>query len=103
MRVGVLALQGAFREHVELLRRLGHDAVEVRLPTDLDGLDALILPGGESTTMGKLMERFGLREPLRAFAASGRPVWGTCAGMILLARDVGRQQPGLDLIHEPGR
>jgi 5'-phosphate synthase pdxT subunit len=98
MRVGVLALQGAFREHAEMLRRLGHEAVEVRLPEHLDGLEALILPGGESTTIGKLMETFRLREPLRAFATSGRPVWGTCAGMILLARDVGRQQPLLDLM-----
>jgi 5'-phosphate synthase pdxT subunit len=98
MRVGVLALQGAFREHVEMLRRLGHEAVEVRLPEHLDGLEALILPGGESTTIGKLMETFRLREPLRAFATSGRPVWGTCAGMILLARDAGRQQPLLDLM-----
>ena len=98
MRVGVLALQGAFREHVEMLRRLGHEAVEVRLPEHLAGLDALILPGGESTTIGKLMETFGLREPLREFAQSGRPVWGTCAGLILLAHDVGREQPLLDVM-----
>ena len=98
MRVGVLALQGAFREHVEMLRRLGHEAVEVRLAEHLEGLDALILPGGESTTVGKLMETFGLREPVQAFAHSGRPVWGTCAGMILLARDVGREQPRLGLM-----
>ncbi len=99
MRVGVLALQGAFREHVEMLRRLGHEAVEVRLPEQLAGLDALILPGGESTTIGKLMETFGLREPLRAFAQAGRPVWGTCAGLILLAHDVGREQPLLDVMN----
>jgi 5'-phosphate synthase pdxT subunit len=98
MRVGVLALQGAFREHSEMVRRLGHEAVEVRLPEHLHGLDALILPGGESTTIGRLMELYGLREPLRAFAAAGRPVWGTCAGMILLARDVGREQPRLGLL-----
>ena len=98
MRVGVLALQGAFREHVEMLRRLGHEAVEVRLPEQVAGLDALILPGGESTTIGKLMETFGLREPLRQFAQSGRPVWGTCAGLILLAHDVGREQPLLDVM-----
>jgi pyridoxal 5'-phosphate synthase pdxT subunit len=98
MRVGVLALQGAFRDHREMLARLGHETVEVRLPAHLDGLDALILPGGESTTIGKLIERFDLRAPLQAFARSGRPVWGTCAGMIVLARDVGRQQPLLDLM-----
>jgi 5'-phosphate synthase pdxT subunit len=98
MRVGVLALQGAFREHREMLDRLGCEVVEVRLPEHLAGLDALILPGGESTTIGKLMAMYGLREPLRDFAASGRPVWGTCAGMILLARDVGRSQPLLDLM-----
>lgn len=98
MRVGVLALQGAFREHVEMLRRLGHEAVEVRLPAHLAGLDALILPGGESTTIGKLLDAAALRQPLRAFAEEGRPVWGTCAGLILLARDAGREQPLLDLM-----
>jgi 5'-phosphate synthase pdxT subunit len=98
MRVGVLALQGAFREHIEMLRRLGHEAVEVRLPEHLEGLDALILPGGESTTMGKLLDAYKLREPLRAFARSGKPTWGTCAGLILLAHNVGRPQPLLDLM-----
>jgi 5'-phosphate synthase pdxT subunit len=98
MRVGVLALQGAFREHREMVVRLGHEPVEVRLPAHLDGLAALILPGGESTTIGKLIERFDLRAPLRAFAHSGRPILGTCAGMIVLARDVGHQQPLLDLM-----
>jgi 5'-phosphate synthase pdxT subunit len=98
MRVGVLALQGAFREHIEMLRRLGHEAVEVRLPEHLEGLDALILPGGESTTMGKLLDTFKLREPLRDFVRAGRPTWGTCAGLILLAHDAGRTQPLLDLM-----
>ena len=74
MRVGVLALQGAVREHGAMIRRLGHEVVEARLPAHLEGLDALIVPGGESTTMGKLIESYGLREPLRAFAASGRPL-----------------------------
>jgi 5'-phosphate synthase pdxT subunit len=98
MQVGVLALQGAFREHREILERLGHAVTEVRLPAHLDGLAALILPGGESTTIGKLIERFDLAAPLRAFAAGGRPVWGTCAGMILLARDCGQTQPLLGLM-----
>lgn len=98
MRVGVLALQGDFIEHEHMLRRLGHEPVEVRLPQHLDGLDALIMPGGESTTFGKLAVRWGLVEPLRQFAQSGKPVWGTCAGLIFLAKDVGRDQPTLGLM-----
>ncbi len=90
--VGVLALQGAFIEHEALLRDLGVRAVEVRLPEQLEGLDALIIPGGESTTIGKLAESYHLLEPLRAFAAH-KPVWGTCAGMIMLAKSIGRDQP----------
>jgi pyridoxal 5'-phosphate synthase pdxT subunit len=92
-RVGVLALQGDFREHIRALLRLGVEATEVRLPGQLAGLDGLILPGGESTTMGKLAVEFGLLEPLRGLAAGGLPMWGTCAGLILLARDAGRSQP----------
>jgi 5'-phosphate synthase pdxT subunit len=92
MRVGVLALQGAFVEHEQALAGLGVEPVRVRLPRHLDGLDGLILPGGESTTIGRLIQRWGLLEPIRAFAQSGRPLWGTCAGLILLARDVGRDQ-----------
>ena len=88
-RVGVLALQGAFIEHISMLRRLGVDAVEVRLPEELAGLDGLIIPGGESTTIGKLAVQYGLVEPIRTMAKDGKPVWGTCAGMILLARDIG--------------
>src|SRR5690606_30085459 len=95
--VGVLALQGAFIEHIKTLRRLGVEAVEVRLPGHLDGLDALIIPGGESTTIGKLATTYGLVEPLRAFARE-KPVWGTCAGMIFLAKDIGRDQPLLGLM-----
>lgn len=98
MRVGVLALQGAFREHREALARLGIESIEIRLPHELAMIDALIIPGGESTTMGKLMERFGLTEPLRDFAAAGRPIWGTCAGMILMARAVDHEQPVLRLM-----
>ena len=85
--VGVLALQGGFEAHAKSLARLGVDVREVRTPRDLDGLDALVLPGGESTTIGLGVEREGLAEPLVEFARSGRPVLGTCAGMIMLDRD----------------
>ncbi len=88
MKIGVLALQGAFIEHIKMLRRLGVDAVEARLPGDLRGLDGLIIPGGESTTIGKLATAYGLIEPLRRFARR-KPTWGTCAGMIFLAKDIG--------------
>lgn len=97
MKIGVLALQGAFIEHIKILRGLGIEAVEVRLPEQLDGLDALIIPGGESTTIGKLAVEYGLMEPLRWFAA-GQPVWGTCAGMIFMAKKIGEDQPLLDLM-----
>ncbi len=82
-KIGVLALQGNFREHAAALERLGADVVEVRLPEQLDGLDGLVIPGGESTAMTRLMRLYGLEEALRSFAA---PVFGTCAGMILLDR-----------------
>jgi 5'-phosphate synthase pdxT subunit len=88
MRIGVLALQGAFIEHEKILARLGVQPVEVRLPEHLEGLDGLIIPGGESTTIGKLAMKWHLMEPIRALAQSGRPVWGTCAGMILMAKEV---------------
>lgn len=84
--IGVLALQGDFREHIEVLRRIGVNAPEVRLPRDLAGLDGLIIPGGESTTIVKLMQSSGLLDPLRELATDGFPTWGTCAGMILLAK-----------------
>lgn len=84
-RIGVLAVQGAVREHVAALRAVGAEPVEVRLPRDLADLDALILPGGESTTMRKLIDEYGLREPIRSLARAGAPLLGTCAGMILLA------------------
>jgi 5'-phosphate synthase pdxT subunit len=83
IRIGVLALQGAFREHAAVLRRLGADVVEVRLPRDLEGLDGLVIPGGESTTIIRLAELYGLDDAIRSF---GRPVFGTCAGMIVLDR-----------------
>jgi 5'-phosphate synthase pdxT subunit len=85
--VGVLALQGGFDAHAKALRELGAEVREVRTPSDLDGLDALVIPGGESTTIGLGVEREGLEEPLTEFVNSGRPVLGTCAGMIMLDRE----------------
>jgi 5'-phosphate synthase pdxT subunit len=84
LRIGVLAVQGNFREHAAMLRRLGVDAVEIRKPEQLDGLDGLVIPGGESTTFMRLMELYGLDDAIRRFEA---PVFGTCAGMIVLDRD----------------
>jgi pyridoxal 5'-phosphate synthase pdxT subunit len=102
MKAGVLALQGAFREHREVLDALGVEAVEVRLPVHLSGLDALFLPGGESTTIGKLLDTSALREPLRHALESGLPAFATCAGLILLARRVGDEHgsttPGLGVL-----
>lgn len=102
MKIGVLALQGAFIEHVKMLETLGVEAVEVRLPADLEGLDGLIIPGGESTTIGKLAKRYNLMDPLRRLAAE-KPVWGTCAGMIVMAKEIGhgrsrREQPLLGMM-----
>jgi len=88
MRIGVLAIQGAFIEQEKVLARLGVETVEVRLPEHMEGLDGLIIPGGESTTIGQVAQRWGLLDPMRAFAQAGRPVWGTCAGMILMAKEV---------------
>jgi 5'-phosphate synthase pdxT subunit len=88
LRIGLLALQGDFAEHAEVLRELGVEPVEVRRPEQLEGLDGLIIPGGESTTIGKLLDDFGLTAPLRERTARGWPVWGTCAGAILLADDI---------------
>jgi 5'-phosphate synthase pdxT subunit len=98
MRVGVVAMQGAFVEHEHALTRIGVTPVRVRLPRDLEELDGLIIPGGESTTMGRLMRRWGLVEPIRALVRSGRPLWGTCAGMILMAREVVDGVPGQPLL-----
>ena len=98
-RVGILALQGAVREHADAVRALGAEPVPVRLPSDLEGLDALILPGGESTTMRRLIDLYGLREPILAMAADGRPMLGTCAGMILLSsRTYDGEAPVLPLL-----
>ena len=88
MRVGVFALQGDVREHLLILSRLGAEALEVRSGEDLKDIDGLVLPGGESTTMSKLIDIFELRKPLKDFVASGKPVFGTCAGMIMLATEV---------------
>jgi pyridoxal 5'-phosphate synthase pdxT subunit len=99
MRIGVLALQGAFREHLETLNAIGVEGVPVRLPADLDDVAGLILPGGESTTMRKLIDRWGLRQPILDLAAGGAPIFGTCAGMIVLANEiVGGEEPILPLI-----
>lgn len=88
MRIGVLALQGDFAEHVRMIDAIGVEPVEVRLPAHLDGLSGLCLPGGESTTMRRLIDRWALRQPLLDFAATGAPLFGTCAGMIVLAREI---------------
>ncbi len=98
LTIGVLALQGDFREHIAILKRLGHNTVEVRLPKQLTELDGLIIPGGESTAIGKLAVEYGLLEPLREAGRNGFPIWGTCAGMVLLANQVGREQPLLALM-----
>lgn len=97
MKIGVLALQGDFAEHVVVLKRLGVEAVEVRLPAHLNGLDGLIIPGGESTTIGKLATDFGLLAPLREFGKT-HAIWGTCAGAIFLSKDASRDQPLLNLM-----
>ena len=98
IRIGVLALQGDFREHCVALRRLGAEAREVRLPSDLTGVEALVIPGGESTVMGKLMVAYGLDAPLRERIRAGMPTWGTCAGMILLARATDNALQGQPLL-----
>ena len=92
-KVGVLALQGAFAEHVAALEAAGAHAVEVRRPDELAGIDALVIPGGESTTMSKLLDSSGLREPVGDRLAEGMPAFGTCAGLILLAREVADGRP----------
>jgi pyridoxal 5'-phosphate synthase pdxT subunit len=97
MNIGVLALQGDFEEHRICLQRLGVDAREVRLPSELNELNGLIIPGGESTTIGKLATDYCLVEPILDFAKSG-VVWGTCGGLVLMAKDVGMSQPTLGLI-----
>lgn len=99
MRIGVLALQGAFREHHRLLEQLGAETRLVKLPQHLDNLDALVIPGGESTTMGKLLREYRLIEPIRGLSEEGMPLLGTCAGMIVLAKRItGAPEPHLALM-----
>ena len=98
MKIGVLALQGDFAEHVTALRKLNIEPVEIRLPAELEKVSGLILPGGESTTIGKLAVAYGLMEPLRSFAKV-KPVWGTCAGAIFLSKDAKRDQPLLSVMN----
>lgn len=98
-RAGVLGLQGDFREHIETFQRLGTDAVDVRRPEQLDAIDALVIPGGESTTIGKLASHYGFIPKLRERVAEGMAVWGTCAGAIFIARDVpGHPHPLAELM-----
>jgi 5'-phosphate synthase pdxT subunit len=95
MKIGVLALQGAFIEHIKILEGLGVEAIEVRLPEQLNNLDGLIIPGGESTTIGKLARMYHFMEPLQQFAAE-KAMWGTCAGMIFMAKEIESTTSGKD-------
>ncbi len=97
MKIGVLALQGDFAEHISMLKQLGVETAEVRLPEHLKGLDGLIIPGGESTTIGKLAVAYKLMDPLKEFGQR-HAIWGTCAGAIFLSKDVSRDQPLLGLM-----
>jgi 5'-phosphate synthase pdxT subunit len=98
LRIGVLALQGDFEAHVKMLAELGVEAKAVRLPMQLDDLDGIIIPGGESTTIGKLMVLYGWQDPLQQKIREGFPVWGTCAGLILLARETDNALVGQPLL-----
>ena len=93
MEVGVLAVQGDFAEHIAILKGLGVDGKEVRLPHQLEALDGLIIPGGESTTLSRLMSIYELREPVAQMALEGKVVWGTCAGMIMMAHEITEEDP----------
>ena len=93
MKIGVLAVQGDFAEHCHVLRSVGVTPTEVRLPKHLEGLDGLIIPGGESTTLSRLMSLYDLREPVAHMAERGKAVWGTCAGMIMLANEITEEDP----------
>ncbi len=97
MKIGVLALQGDFAEHISMLRRIGVEAIEVRLAEQLEEINGLIIPGGESTTIGKLAVDFKIMEPLREFGRQ-KAIWGTCAGAIFLSKDARRKQPLLNLM-----
>lgn len=99
MKVGVLALQGAVAEHIRSIERAGAEGVAVKLPEQLSGLNGLIIPGGESTTIGKLMRKYGFIEAIRTYAAQGHPVFGTCAGLIVMAKEIeGGEEPHLALM-----
>ena len=93
MKIGVLAVQGDFAEHIASLRKVGVEAQEVRLPHQIEGLDGLIIPGGESTTLSRLMSIYGLREPVERLCREGKGLWGTCAGMIMMAREITEEDP----------
>ena len=93
MKIGVLAIQGDFAEHIAILRRMDVESREIRLPGQLEDVDGLIIPGGESTTLSRLMSIYSLREPIVQMVADGRPVWGTCAGMIMLANEITEKDP----------
>jgi 5'-phosphate synthase pdxT subunit len=97
MKIGVLALQGAFAEHQQILEKIGVDVVQVRLPEQLEEIQALIIPGGESTTIGKVAVSYGLLDALKVFGKD-KPIWGTCAGAIFLAKNIGHDQPLLGLM-----
>ena len=93
MKIGVLAVQGDFAEHISVLKHLGQDAVEVRLPQDLERVEALVMPGGESTTFSHLMDLYHLKNPIVDMAGAGIPIWGTCAGMIMMAQELTDKLP----------
>jgi len=97
LKIGVLCMQGAFREHKNSLERLGVQVVEIRKASDVEGIDGIVLPGGESTAIGKLITELGIKEKLQSMIECGTPVWGTCAGMILLAKKI----LGQDNVHMP--
>lgn len=100
MKIGVLALQGDFREHIKMLERCGVDAIEVRLPEDMEGLKGLIIPGGESTTIGKLIKKYNLDSAIKLKHSEGMAIFGTCAGLILMSKEIkGSQQFRLGLLN----
>ena len=93
LKIGVLAIQGDFAEHIAVLKRLGVQGREVRLPDHLQDIDGLIIPGGESTTLSRLMNIYELREPIKRMANEGKTIWGTCAGMIMMAKEITEEDP----------
>ncbi|MEG7758355.1 pyridoxal 5'-phosphate synthase glutaminase subunit PdxT [Listeria monocytogenes] len=97
-KIGVLAIQGAVDEHIQMIESAGALAFKVKHSSDLDGLDGLVLPGGESTTMRKIMKRYDLMEPIRAFASEGKAIFGTCAGLVLLSKEIEGGEESLGLI-----